>query len=162
MSTAGKKNTSTDDGKLTIRNRLRVLFSRKSDEWSTPQWLIDFLRMEFLFTLDPCADQSNFKCSKYFTKDDDGLAQDWGTECVFMNPPYSQIALWLKKAYDSARAGATVVSLIPSRTDTLRVFARNCRGSAAMFGRFVGKIGEWNTRANQPTRGAAISRLCVR
>ena len=36
-----------------------------------------------------------------------------------MNPPYGrQISLWVKKALDSARGGATVVCLLPSRTDT--------------------------------------------
>ncbi len=49
---------------------------------------------------------------------DDGLAMNWwGT--VFMNPPYGrEIGKWMKKAYESAQTGATVVYLVPSRTDT--------------------------------------------
>jgi len=36
-----------------------------------------------------------------------------------MNPPYGRtIGLWIAKAYHSAQAGATVVALIPARTDT--------------------------------------------
>jgi site-specific DNA-methyltransferase (adenine-specific) len=36
-----------------------------------------------------------------------------------MNPPYGiEIARWVEKAYESARAGATVVCLLPARTDT--------------------------------------------
>jgi hypothetical protein len=36
-----------------------------------------------------------------------------------MNPPYGrQIGKWIKKAYESAQGGATVVCLVPSRTDT--------------------------------------------
>jgi len=36
-----------------------------------------------------------------------------------MNPPYgSEIKNWVKKAHDEASKGATVVGLIPSRTDT--------------------------------------------
>ena len=34
-----------------------------------------------------------------------------------MNPPYSEIELWVQKAYESAQSGATVVCLVPSRTD---------------------------------------------
>jgi site-specific DNA-methyltransferase (adenine-specific) len=37
-----------------------------------------------------------------------------------MNPPYGkEISKWMKKAYESARDGdATVVCLVPARTDT--------------------------------------------
>ena len=35
-----------------------------------------------------------------------------------MNPPYGQIKHWIQKAYESSLMGATVVCLIPSRTDT--------------------------------------------
>ena len=36
-----------------------------------------------------------------------------------MNPPYGRsIGRWMRKAYESAEDGATVVSLIPARTDT--------------------------------------------
>ena len=37
---------------------------------------------------------------------------------VFMNPPYSQCLDWMRKAYGAAHEGATVVCLVPSRTDT--------------------------------------------
>ena len=49
----------------------------------------------------------------------DGLSQDWGSETCWMNPPYGRgIELWLEKAYNSSRFGATVVSLVPASTDT--------------------------------------------
>lgn len=36
-----------------------------------------------------------------------------------MNPPYGdEIGVWLKKAYEESLNGATIVCLIPSRTDT--------------------------------------------
>src|SRR5262245_13522731 len=36
-----------------------------------------------------------------------------------MNPPYGRvIGLWVKKAHESSLAGATVVCLVPARTDT--------------------------------------------
>ena len=96
-----------------------VHFSSKTDDWATPQWLFDALNKEFLFTLDPCSSHGNAKCQKHFTPAENGLAQDWNDDIVFMNPPYGrQIGRWLAKAYSSARAGATVVCLIPARTDT--------------------------------------------
>ena len=95
-----------------------VMFSQATDVWGTPQWLFDALDKEFGFTLDPCSDGTNAKCKKFYSIHDSGMLKDWGTETVFMNPPYSQCEDWMRKAYGSAQEGATVVCLVPSRTDT--------------------------------------------
>lgn len=98
-------------------NNLDVMFSKKSDIWSTPQDLFDKLDNEFHFNIDVCANDSNHKCSKYFTEQDDGLSKDWhGT--VQMNPPYSACKDQIRKAFESSAGGATVVALVPARTDT--------------------------------------------
>ncbi len=44
-----------------------VHFSTGKDDWGTPQDLFDALNEEFNFTLDPCADNNNHKCAKYYT-----------------------------------------------------------------------------------------------
>ncbi|MDT4199074.1 DNA N-6-adenine-methyltransferase [Staphylococcus haemolyticus] len=99
---------------------MNVHFSSKSNEWTTPQHLFDELNQEFNFTLDPCATEENAKCSKHFTIEDDGLSKDWSNDVVFMNPPYGrEIKKWIKKAYEESLNGATVVCLIPARTDTM-------------------------------------------
>ena len=96
-----------------------VLFKSNSDEWETPQSVFDRLNSEFHFTLDPCATKQNHKCGLYYTKEEDGLLQNWGGQTVFCNPPYSKIADWVEKAYRESRQDHTVVVLlIPSRTDT--------------------------------------------
>ena len=59
-------------------NNLEVMFSSKTDKWATPQYFFDELNHEFDFNLDPCADENNHKCSKYFTKNENGLIQNWG------------------------------------------------------------------------------------
>lgn len=99
---------------------MKVHYSSKSNEWATPQCFYDRLEREFNFTLDPCSDGENAKCERFFTIEDDGLSQSWEGETVFMNPPYSrEIPKWIEKAYlSSLLEGATVVCLIPSRTDT--------------------------------------------
>lgn len=97
----------------------RQLFSSATDEWETPQWLFDALDREFGFTVDPCSTHENAKCDRHFTKAENGLLQNWGDEVVWMNPPYGKdIEQWMHKAYDSSRRGATVVCLVPARTDT--------------------------------------------
>ena len=76
------------------------------------------LILEFYFDLDVCASDENAKCSKYFTEEDDALSKDWKGVC-WMNPPYGrQISKWIEKAYQESKKGATVVCLIPARTDT--------------------------------------------
>lgn len=98
---------------------MSVHFSSKTNEWSTPQTFFDELDKEFNFTLDPCATHANAKCKKYYTIEDDGLLQDWSKDIVFMNPPYGrEIKYWVQKAYEESLKGATVVCLIPARTDT--------------------------------------------
>ncbi|MBX3412613.1 MAG: hypothetical protein KF708_07990 [Pirellulales bacterium] len=96
----------------------RGMYSSKSPNWETPQWFFDRLDAEFHFTLDVCALPSNAKCSMYFTPEVDGLRQEWNAIC-WMNPPYGrEIGRWMKKAFESSLAGATVVCLVPARTDT--------------------------------------------
>lgn len=87
---------------------LKVHFSSASMNWKTPKKLFEELDKEFDFNFDPCPEYASF----------DGLAIDW-KERNFVNPPYgNQLKLWIKKGYDEAQKGKTVVFLIPSRTDT--------------------------------------------
>ena len=98
-----------------MRN-IKTMLSSVDMDWGTPQDFFDELNTEFHFTLDPCATKETAKCSKYYTKEIDGLKQDWTNEIVFCNPPYgSEIKDWVKKCSES---GTKVVMLIPARTDT--------------------------------------------
>lgn len=95
------------------------MMSSNTNEWGTPQDLFDELNKEFGFTLDPCSTHQNAKCAKHYTAEDDGLSKDWSNDVVFCNPPYgTDIGNWVKKAYEENQKGATVVLLIPARTDT--------------------------------------------
>ena len=96
-----------------------TMFSSKTDLWSTPQDLFDDLDRVYRFDVDVCATPENAKCSTFYTKEQDGLAQEWRGTC-WMNPPYGrEIGRWVAKARRSAEEnGATVVCLLPARTDT--------------------------------------------
>jgi phage N-6-adenine-methyltransferase len=90
-----------------------------SHDWETPPEVFDPLNTEFGFTLDVCASPENAKCERYFTYHDDGLTQDWAGETCWMNPPYGrEIRKWMGKAVAEMEKGATVVCLVPARTDT--------------------------------------------
>jgi phage N-6-adenine-methyltransferase len=90
--------------------------SAEKDEWETPDDLFEELDAEFHFTIDICASTENAKCRRFYSIEDDALSKHWRGVC-WMNPPYSGIDVWMEKAYAEARRGATVVCLVPSRTD---------------------------------------------
>jgi phage N-6-adenine-methyltransferase len=84
-----------------------------------PQDFFDQLDAEFGFTLDAAATAENAKCARYFTREDDGLAQEW-TGRVWLNPPYGrELGLWMRKAWGASQTTAElVVCLVPVRSDT--------------------------------------------
>lgn len=102
-------------------SKLKVHFSSKKQDWETPQDFFDKLDKEFNFDLDVCATQKNAKCEPFISPEDNSLSCDWsanGSVC-WMNPPYGRdLGDWIKKAFEEAQKGCTVVALIPSRTDT--------------------------------------------
>lgn len=102
-----------------MRGKWATMTSSKSTEWTTPKDLFRKLDDEFVFTLDPCCTEENKLCLNYYTEKENGLIQDWSIHRVFMNPPYGRtISEWIKKAFYESLKGATVVCLLPARTDT--------------------------------------------
>lgn len=132
-----------------------ALFTSKSAEWATPQELFDRLELEFRFNLDPCASHDNHKCKRYFTREDDGLAQPWYAGRVFMNPPYGrEIGKWIDKAIieTSVDDGALfVVALVPARTDTKWWFKAVKAGAGVVFLRGRLKFGGSKNSAPFPS-----------
>ena len=130
-----------------------AMFSSKTDLWATPQSFFDDLDSEFGFELDVCALPSNAKCERYFTPADDGLSQTWSGVC-WMNPPHGkEIGLWMRKAYLSSRQGATVVCLVPARTDTRWWHDYAMRGQI----RFIkGRLKFGDAKANAPFPSAVV------
>lgn len=84
-----------------------VIFSHKSDLWTTPKDIYDFF--SGLGYFDPCPVNPLF----------DGLSVEWGKK-NFINPPYSQIGDWVNRAvrdYNYRKFDKTWF-LVPARTDT--------------------------------------------
>lgn len=86
--------------------------------WETPSEIFDQLHTEFGFEIDVCALPFNTKVPMFLSPDNNALKQKWTGVC-WMNPPYGRgIEQWVKKAWDSSNDGATVVCLLPARTET--------------------------------------------
>ena len=120
-----------------MKASLAPLMSSKNQSWETPDSVFTALEKIYgPFDLDGAASHDNFKCFLYCTEEGlfqsypsgpflrygtDGLAARWhtiGNGKVWLNPEYSNCAEWIRKAYEESQLGATVVCLIPSRTDT--------------------------------------------
>ena len=101
---------------------MNALFSSQRTDWATPWELFrQWDATHGPFTLDVCATAENAKCERYFSPDDNGLAQAWKGVC-WMNPPYGKpIGSWLIKALVELckRNADRVVCLLPARTDTV-------------------------------------------
>jgi phage N-6-adenine-methyltransferase len=88
------------------------------DDWATPWPLVRELEAEFgAFELDPAATSESAKAPRFFTKTQDGLGQPWAPAHVFLNPPYSDVETWIRKAILEADRGGLVVAVLPARTD---------------------------------------------
>lgn len=97
----------------------KVAKSLESIVWGTPIDLFAPINKEFGFTLDVCAISENAKCERFFTPQDNGLAQSWENEVCWCNPPYGKdVVKWIKKALQESKRGATTVLLIPCKTNT--------------------------------------------
>jgi phage N-6-adenine-methyltransferase len=95
----------------------KALFTSGNTEWETPPDLFKRYDDMYHFDLDVCATTENAKCKRFFSPSDDGLQQQWIGNC-WMNPPYGRkVDAWIKKAFESAQQGATIVALLPARTD---------------------------------------------
>ena len=131
-------------------SNVAVHFSSATDLWATPQAFFDALNVEFGFTTDVCALPENAKCPAYFSPEQDGLSQQWVGTC-WMNPPYGrEIGRWVRKAHESSKAGATVVCLLPARTDT-RWWHEHCAYGEVRFVRGRLKFGTATTSAPFPS-----------
>lgn len=113
----------------------RILFSSKSDHWSTPREVYDALASEFRFDFDPCPLHST-----------DGLTREWRGR-VFCNPPYSDVKGFIAKGLRHLDRGdcEVLVYLLPSRTGTAAVLPDVVAGGRASFEFSIG----WLPRLEQ-------------
>lgn len=132
----------------------KALLSSNTCEWETPQLFFDALNAEHHFDVDVCATANNAKCERYYTKEQDGLSQQWKGVC-WMNPPYGrEIGKWMRKAYESSLYGATVVCLVPARTDTAWWHDYAMKGEVE----FVrGRLKFGGSKANAPFPSAIVT-----
>lgn len=101
-----------------------------SVEWFTPPGIFEALGIEF--DLDPAAPAGGVPwvpAKRYFTREDDGLAQPWCGRC-WVNPPYGRsIARWLTRL----AVHGDGIALVFARSDTIWFQTSVARATAICF-----------------------------
>ena len=87
----------------------------QSDEWYTPRWIFDALRVQF--RVDVASPGANLvpwiPAERHIQSD--SLNQDWGRGPVWLNPPYggrNAIRPWVEKLAEQGNG----LCLVPNRT----------------------------------------------
>ena len=91
------------------------------DLWRTPPALFASLNAEFCFQLDAAAAPHNALCRKFITAEQNTLETPWSDYLsipgyVWLNPPYSNITPFVKKAAAESANQIGTVMLVPADT----------------------------------------------
>ena len=91
------------------------------DLWRTPPALFTSLDAEFCFQLDAAAAAHNALCRKFITAEQNTLETPWADYLsipgyVWLNPPYSEIMPFVKKAAAESANQIGTVMLVPADT----------------------------------------------
>lgn len=91
------------------------------DLWRTPPALFASLDAEFCFQLDAAAAPHNALCRKFITAEQNTLETPWAdylsiSGYVWLNPPYSDIMPFVKKAASESAKQIGTVMLVPADT----------------------------------------------
>lgn len=134
-----------------------LMDKRQREEWQTPPELFKALDRQYHFTLDAAAQPWNALCSKYFTPQDNGIAQEWKGERVFCNPPSGRkLEQWVKKAAQESRhKNTTVVMLLPAGTDTKWFQTYICGKDGVTVYLLPGRVAFTNKRRPSWAQGSA-------
>ena len=116
------------------------------DEWYTPPAIIEACRAAMGgIDLDPASHEVANRCVKakrYFTAEDDGLAQTWSGR-VFMNPPYSKKAgkaEFISKLAAAFDAGTVTAATVVLSYDFSASWFEPLRGRYAALCLFRGRV----------------------
>lgn len=107
------------------KKNLKALHASKktggSDDWQTPDVVLERVRKLGRLFLDPCTVASN-PCGAQLAFHEGGLERTWqgvtARDIAYCNPPYSGLKLWAAKVDAEAKAGVSIIALVPARTDT--------------------------------------------
>ncbi len=89
---------------------------KEKDYYQSPQYIYNWMDSIFEFDIDLAANKENAKLSTFIDEQADSLTIDWHlyAKTGWLNPPYSDIKPWVRKAALESSHGFTTVMLIPT------------------------------------------------
>lgn len=95
----------------------------RDSRFTPPNFLTGIYEAFGEIDLDPCANLLSPVIAHrriLLSEGGDGLNDEWSGRLVFVNPPFSELLKWLRRAHSQWQAGnvETVVCLVPVRTDS--------------------------------------------
>jgi hypothetical protein len=122
----------------------------------TPSYVLEPVR-EVLgsIELDPCTLPDNpVGADRFYAPPQDGLAEPWDAETIFVNPPYGKAREpWAQRCMEAGRLGYRVVLLMPSATDTRLM--QKCLATAAAVCFIRGRVKFGVLRPNRRQQAAS-------
>lgn len=90
------------------------------DLWSTPSELVEWMESEYGdYDIDAAASKENAVCEKFYSKETNCLKRWWGSnKHIWLNPPYSNITPFVKKAIEQMEHNNQIDILLPCDTST--------------------------------------------
>lgn len=82
------------------------------DDRKTDPVLFEIMDRRYMFCTDAAASAKNAQKRDFWTREDNGLLQDWRGRRVWCNPPYSDLRPWVEKA--ARREADIAVLLLPA------------------------------------------------
>lgn len=149
--------------KADIQKHVRGTFGTGENEWYTPDEFLGAAR-DVLgeFDLDPAssvAAQEKVRAERYFTKADDGLAQEWHGR-VWLNPPYAQpdIARFASKMVAERLSGRATAAIVLTHNYTDTAWFHELAGAADAICFTRGRIRFYDDSGTlaAPTQGQAF------
>jgi len=127
------------------------------DLWATPPAIFEAMNAEFCFQLDAAASANNKLCEKFISAEQDTLVTPWSEFVAaggyaWMNPPYSDIGPFVRKAAAESENLIGTVMLLPA--DTSVGWFREAIETASEV-RFItaGRLAFINPRTGKPVSG---------
>ena len=90
------------------------------DLWSTPSEVVEWMKSEYGdYDIDAAASKENAVCEKFYSKETNCLKRWWGSnKHIWLNPPYSNITPFVKKAIEQMEHNNQIDILLPCDTST--------------------------------------------
>lgn len=128
---------SASDEETLQREPYEPFISAKSDEHYTPPEIIAAV-VDCLgeIHLDPCSNSHlnpNVPAINHLVLEDDGLSCAWKAPTLFLNPPYSEVNLWLQKLVKELDTGSTEEAIALTKADPSTQWFQLLWSNAAML-----------------------------